>query len=512
MKFRNFTLSRVKALSNIIVVFIMAVVSMVQAQPPSHHIRINSLGDNNINGFWEYLPRNYDIDINQKYPLLIFFHGYGDSGSTSDSATLRKVLNAGTPRLISTGQFPETFTTADGKVHKFIVISPQIKNGFDDPTRSSNVAASTVDRIIEYSKTTYRVDPTRIYICGLSMGGGIAWDYAGSSVAAANKLAAIGVAAGATDIDTIESDNIAVSGLPVMATHNTIDGLILYTRTLANIAKVKASIEKLKNRVQPNITSAQDTTATGIDPVSVYWTTPGVGMMGVDSHNVWSRTFEDMQAGSTIGGNLRDSLGINVYEWLLKYDRSANGTLPVAWESFNILETNSSVLIQWVTSRELNVRNFTVEKSRDGINWIVLTTLPPRQSTGTLKAYSYSDNEPYPATSFYRIKQVDVDNKVTYSSIKVLSRNSLTGIKVFPNPFIQQISLDVPKVAESTTLNIKLTDVNGAVLRTMSTKVPAGAGSSFTLQGLQSLSRGMYYISVEDEEGKILVKKKVIKN
>lgn len=511
MKSCNFTLSLVKALLNIVVVFIMAGVSMVQAQPPRHNVKFNSLGDNNINGFWEYLPRNYDIDINQKYPLLIFFHGYGDSGSTPDSATLNKVLNAGTPKLISTGQFPESFNV-DGKVHKFIVISPQIKNGFDDPTRSSNVAASTVDAIIEYAKTAYRVDPSRVYICGLSMGGGIAWDYAGSSVAAANKLAAIGVAAGATDIDTSESNNIAASGLPVMATHNTVDVLILYTRTLANIAKLKASIQKLKNSVQPNITSAQDTTATGIDPVAVYWTTPGVGTMGADSHNVWSRTFEDMQAGSTTGGNLKDTLGINVYEWLLKYDRSNNSTLPVAWESFSILETNSSVLIQWVTSRELNVRNFTVEKSRDGVNWIALTTLLPGQSAGTLKSYSYSDNEPYPATSFYRIKQIDVDNKVTYSSIKVLSRNSITGIKVFPNPFVQQISLDIPKVSESTTVHIKLTNVNGAVLRVMTSKVPGGAGSSFTLQGLQTLSRGMYYLSVENEEGKVLVKKKVIKN
>lgn len=511
MKSCNFTLSRVKVIFYILVVTIMADIKWVQAQPPSHIVKFSPLIDNNVNGFWEYLPRDYSTDINEKYPLLIFFHGYGDSGSTPDSATLKKVLNAGTPRLINTGQFPESFNV-DGKVHKFIVISPQIKNGFDDPTRSSNVAASTVDAIIEHAKTAYRVDPSRVYLCGLSMGGGVAWDYAGSSVTAANKLAAIGVAAGATDIDTLDSDNIATSGLPVMATHNTVDVLILHTRTQANIAKVKASIQKLKNNVQPNVTNAQDTTATGIDPVAVYWTTPGVSTMGLDSHNVWSRTFEDMQAGSTTGGNLKDSLGINVYEWLLKYDRSDNSTLPVAWESFSILETNSSVLIQWVTSRELNVRNFIVEKSRDGINWTALTTLLPRQSTSTLKSYSYSDNEPYPATSFYRIKQVDVDNKITYSSIKVLSRNSLTGIKVFPNPFVQQLSLDIPRVSESTTVNIKLTDVNGAVLRTITNKIPGGAGSSFTLQGLQNLSRGMYYLSMEDEEGKVLVKKKVIKN
>lgn len=511
MKSCNFTLSRVKVIFYILVVTIMADITWVQAQPPSHIVKFSPFIDNNVNGFWEYLPRNYSTDINQKYPLLIFFHGYGDSGSTLDSATLRKVLNAGTPRLINTGQFPESFTTVDGKVHKFIVISPQIKDGFDDFTRSSKVAVSTVDAIIDYAKNAYRVDPSRVYICGLSMGGGIAWDYAGSSVSAANKLAAIGIAAGASDIDTLESENIATSGLPVMATHNTVDVLILYTRTEANIAKVKASIQKRKTNVQPNVTNAQDTTGSGVEPIAVYWSTPGVGPMGLDSHNVWSRTFEDIQAGSTTGGNLKDSLRINIYEWLLKYNRIDNSTLPVAWESFSIQETNSSVLIQWATRRELNVRSFIVEKSRDGVSWTELATLLPGQSAGTLKSYSFSDNEPYPATSFYRIKQVDFDNKITYSSIKVLSRNSLTGIKVFPNPFVQQISLDIPKVSESTTVYIKLANVNGAVLKTMTNKIPGGAGSSFTLQGLQSLSRGMYYLSVENEQGKVLVKKKLIK-
>src|SRR4028118_1267130 len=141
---------------------------------------------------------------------------------------------AGTPRLIKNGQFPESFTVA-GKTYRFLVISPQIKNGFDDATRSSNVAPSTVDAIIEYAKRTYRVDQNRIYICGLSMGGGIAWDYVGSSVAAANKVAAIGVAAGASDIDTTESNNIALSNLAVLATHNIVDNLIPFTRTVENV-------------------------------------------------------------------------------------------------------------------------------------------------------------------------------------------------------------------------------------------------------------------------------------
>jgi predicted esterase len=363
--------------------------------------------DNNVNGFWEYLPRNYTIDLNEKYPLLIFFHGYGDSGSTPDSATLSKVLMAGTPRLIKNGQFPESFTVA-GKTYRFLVISPQIKNGFDDATRSSNVAPSTVDAIIEYAKRTYRVDQNRIYICGLSMGGGIAWDYVGSSVAAASKVAAIGVAAGASDIDTTESNNIALSNLAVLATHNIVDNLIPFTRTVENVIKIKESKRKIREKKEKNLgQSAQD--STDVDPAAFLFATPGTGTLEPDPHNAWSRTFEDLQAGTTLGGNLRDSIGISVYEWLLAYDRSEQSTLPVAWESFSLQELDNLVVIKWATSMELNVSRFIVEKSRDGLNWMEMVTVAPRQDGGTLKMYSVADNSPYSDNSFYRVKQIDKD-------------------------------------------------------------------------------------------------------
>src|SRR5688500_145765 len=100
---------------------------MVHGQAPIHAGKFDFI-DANINGFWQYLPRDYQSELNRKYPLLIFIHGSGESSSTPNQAALDKLLVNGIPKLIHTGNFPETITVGS-TAYRFIVISPQIKNG-----------------------------------------------------------------------------------------------------------------------------------------------------------------------------------------------------------------------------------------------------------------------------------------------------------------------------------------------------------------------------------------------
>ena len=282
------------------VLFLLAALQNMFAQAPTHTRHFTPVLDANINGFYEYLPRNYNAaDATTKYPLLVFFHGVGESGSVQNNATLDKVLAWGPPKLINAGTFPDSFNVA-GKWFKFIIISPQIKAGLD-ATTTDTIRPSTVDAVIEYAKSTYNVDNSRIYLCGLSMGGGATWDYAGSNLAYASKLAAITVACGAGDLTVAEANVIAAAKIPVLATHNNGDPTVAISRTKANIANI--------NAYTPAITPA---------PKAVYWST--------GTHNVWSRTYEDINPGVTtqgLSGNLRDTLGINAYQWMLQYTRTA---------------------------------------------------------------------------------------------------------------------------------------------------------------------------------------------
>src|SRR6476646_35757 len=147
-----------------IVILLLSVFTRTNAQVQT--MRPNTPMGTYVGGFFEYLPVGYSTS-SQTYPLLIFIHGMGEIG-VGDSASLEPILLHGPPMLIDRGSFPQTFIV-DGQTFSFIVLSTQFSHW---PTPDD------VNDVITYAKAHYRVDPTRIYLTGLSMGGGSCWDYA----------------------------------------------------------------------------------------------------------------------------------------------------------------------------------------------------------------------------------------------------------------------------------------------------------------------------------------------
>ena len=117
-----------------------------------------------------YMPDDYG-STSTHYPLLLFFHGSGESG-TDLSQIYNSTTAGGPPYLIEHGGWPESFTNPkDGKAYKFIVISPQSNNSWSS-------SGDEADYMIKYMVANYRVDPSRIYLTGLSAGGGGDIEYA----------------------------------------------------------------------------------------------------------------------------------------------------------------------------------------------------------------------------------------------------------------------------------------------------------------------------------------------
>ena len=456
------------------------------AQAPALTPRFNPVIDANVNGFWEYLPRNYAINRAQTYPLLIFIHGNGDSGSSPDTTTLLKVLNAGTPKVIRNGNFPDSFFTG-GKWYKFIVLAPQIKNGFG--TISSSILPSTIEAVISYAKATYRIDTTRIYMGGLSMGGGATWNYAGSSLAVARKLAAITVAAGAADLTLSEASNIAGANLPVIATHNTIDDIIAAERTRTNIQLIKS--------FNP-----------AVAPLAVYWTLPGPDNY---KHNVWGRTYENLVAGATPGGSLIDTIGTTVYEWMLQHARPQS-TLPLTWKSFQADTKNGVIFLRWETAREQNIGRYEVEKSQDGQNWKICATVLPKTGADSTQQYIATDPAPYADLTYYRIKQIDLDGNYTYSVIQktVRTANLAGSLHVYPSPFTQELTVSFFN-QEKQPVNIRLSNAAGVIVKQQRFTVSGGGDQTLVLTHLNNLPRGVYILQMADDNGIILAKKKIFK-
>jgi predicted peptidase len=176
------------------------------------------------------------------------------------------------PRLLNQKTFPPQFTV-NGANYSFIVINPQFKQ-WPQP--------SDVNSMIDYAIKNWRVDTTRIYVSGLSMGGGNTWDYA---IAYPNRIAAIVPISGASWPSQEQCGNMAKANLPVWAFHNNDDGTVSVNTTNAIIDYI--------NSFNPAIVAKK-----------TIWPSGG--------HDAWSKATNPAT---------KECDGKNMYEWMLQYTR-----------------------------------------------------------------------------------------------------------------------------------------------------------------------------------------------
>lgn len=236
-------------------------------------------------GFWEHRPATYNSYGQTKYPLLIFLHGIGERGN--GTSELWKVKRIAVPHYIEQGN-PMKFYV-NGKWHSFIVLSPQC------PYKYSMWPTSYIDALINYAEKNLRVDKSRIYLAGLSMGGGGTWKYASASTSNAKRLAAIATSSAPPTMTN--GCTIANAKLPLYAFHARDDRTV----NVSSIYNAFNSILACKPAIKP---------------ITKVWPTGG--------HNIFDRAFDPGHTYQTP----------NVYEWMLRYTRGKdNDEIPQPAES-----------------------------------------------------------------------------------------------------------------------------------------------------------------------------------
>jgi predicted peptidase len=126
-----------------------------------------------------HLPNDYN-STSTSYPLIIFCHGLGEEGGPAQ--VLYSNQQSGGPcYYIAQGQWPSSFSNPiDGQSYKFIVVTPWYTSSAG-PVTTGSLSPGMVDTILADLISRYRVDPSRIYLTGLSAGGQAVVNYAGNT-------------------------------------------------------------------------------------------------------------------------------------------------------------------------------------------------------------------------------------------------------------------------------------------------------------------------------------------
>lgn len=175
--------------------------------------------------------------------------------------------------------------------------------------------------------------------------------------------------------------------------------------------------------------------------------------------------------------------------------------LPVTLTGFMAARSGSTAVLNWTTASEINNRHFVIERSADMEYFEAIGEVKGKGNSNTVSAYSFVDKNAAQVankgTLYYRLRQVDFNGSSALSDLKAVSFNEATvaTLNVYPNPFVQSVSLSIESQQESV-MNVSVLDLQGRVLIDDVMAVHAGANTiSFNKVG--SLAQGIYMIRTQ---------------
>jgi len=147
------------------------------------------------------------------------------------------------------------------------------------------------------------------------------------------------------------------------------------------------------------------------------------------------------------------------------------------------------------------VKSFEIERSDNGNVWYAQDSLLANQLTAQTHSYNWTDTHPLPGISFYRIKQLDIDGKATYSIIRKVDNSSENAaFQVFPNPVKNIATIKLPHLTP--VVSYAITDATGRAIQ----KGTFYNVSTFSIS-LNNNAAGIYYLTINKKTQKLIVSK-----
>jgi len=188
---------------------------------------------------------------------------------------------------------------------------------------------------------------------------------------------------------------------------------------------------------------------------------------------------------------------------LSNFVESSGTPLPITLLGFlasNI--DNEYISLQWSTSMETNNDHFEIERSGDDVHFETITSIKAVGNSDIIQNYSAKDQTPLNGINFYRLKQVDLDGRSSYSHIVPVRFGKQVDPLIFPNPATSYftVAAGIEPIKE-----VELYNVAGIRLQVVRNE----AGNSSLKISSANLPTGIYIVQIRTASS--IYKQKLLK-
>lgn len=258
-----------------------------------------------------------------------------------------------------------------------------------------------------------------------------------------------------------------------------------------------------------------------VNPNNVALVTLPDGGMGASSGN---SLFLSTGSLRSIGNNLYYNRGSVTVNNQFSYDENlvVPGTttstatiggviLPVRMLSFDVFKQNNDALIKWEVTDDQENDHFEIERSLDGVNFIKIEEVRKKPGNGN-KAYDAIDrnvralNKP---VVHYRIKDVDVNGRYSYTKIIPIRYDLKGQIALYPNPAKDGFYVAIPyQNPDQSRVQLQLINKAGQVLETKQITKTMATNYYYNLN--PAYASGDYTLRIFEEQNLVDTKKIVV--